>query len=288
MPAEKRKRIDASEGSSDRPIIIDESDHEVPIGSAEVDRPSKKRKIVQQSSQRGSVFSTPATLFSFTPSPIPSEPLESLESPVVRRTPTAPTTSRESEDPWGTDRGGFRKAMLALCEKYTTSADGSIANALVHLSRGVTDLESNPGRSPAYKMEQLKKVGKSPLLNLPGEIRIVIWKFANPPKVSCCFTGTRTHDGRESVFYAQQDAHSALIRALIGRGIPVSRQILWETRGVASSVGLRFCSVWCASVFVRQIRSSFRPPVSPESWERGRPWRNIQKLEVDMESEINR
>ena len=99
--------------------------------------------------------------------------------------------------PWGLDRDSLRRAMLAVWDKHNTSADESIDSALVALSRIDTDLERHPGRSPAYKIAQMEKTGNPPLLNLPGEVRNVIWKYANPGQANCCFTGTKTHDTSE-------------------------------------------------------------------------------------------
>lgn len=280
MPAQKRKHVDAYQGSPDQPIVIDESDHEDKHGDVELERPSKKRKTAHLSDQLANGFSNPTVLVSAPPSPMPSEPL-----PLSNDQPVATTSGLQ--DPWDTARDGLRQMIFAVWEKHNNSVDGFIGNALYHLNHAVLDLERNPGRSPAYKTAQLAKIGNSPLLNLPGEIRNVIWEFANPPEVCCCLTGSETHD-HGSTACRTEDQDSALIRALVGRGIPASRQVLWETCGVATPVGLRFCSWWCADDCVLRIKQSNEPPVLRGSWEKGKPWRNIWKLEVDLRSDIKR
>lgn len=290
MPAEKRRRLDASKSSYGQPVVINESDHEDNQRDVERDRPNKKRKTACLSSRLAEGLATHATLFSNSLLPMSSETAVPPETQLqlMQRPPTSRAASAESEGPWGADRVGLRQAIIAVWEKYRKSDDGSIDRTLTGLGRLVTGLESDPGRSPAYKIAQLKKVGNSPLLNLPGEIRNVIWEFANPPWVSCCFAGTKTHDNVRNSDLKFQDELWALIRAFVGRGIPVSRQVLWETRGVATPIDSRFCSRRCASFFVSRIMESQKPSTYTTSWESGKPWRSVQKLEVDMRSEVER
>lgn len=288
MPAEKRKHVDAFEGSPDQRAVVVESGYEDGSNESEVNKPSKKRKTAYSSHWFSEGDASSATLSRSPPPPVYSESEVPSEKQLqlVQKPPTPQVTTPESEDPWGTDRESLRRAVLGLWEKYRTSVDGSIDEALSRLVGVAADLKDHPGRSPAYKILQVKKVGKSPLLNLPGEIRNVIWQFANLPQVSCCMTGTKCHDNQRARDLKVGDWDWSLIRALVGRGIPVHRQVLCETRGVATPVGARFCSWTCASIFTFRIEDAHKPARLSRSWQRGRLWREIQKLEVDMQSEM--
>ncbi|KPI39973.1 uncharacterized protein AB675_11306 [Cyphellophora attinorum] len=96
------------------------------------------------------------------------------------------------------------------------------------------------------------------LLDLPAEIRNLIWKFANPKTPKCCCDGLWWHkvgdmprhtvDGLHELLYRHE--HSGCREAgdvifaygKLGRGVPINRQILRESRHVAKPVALKFAA----------------------------------------------
>jgi hypothetical protein len=94
------------------------------------------------------------------------------------------------------------------------------------------------------------------LLDLPAEIRNIIWKFANPKTPKCCCEGLWWHKvgdlPKHAAEYPRYDCKPAdrdedvvFAYGQLGRGIPVNRQILRESRRVATPSGFDVCSLDC-------------------------------------------
>jgi hypothetical protein len=287
MPALKRKRPedDDDTGTSVKPIVVDESEEEEPGVVSKRSQGATKRNSNEIQSNEAT-----CRLQQDTPQgpPIKKQKVDESASIEFNFSGALFRSSEVSEldevgypqAAWGRDRPLLSAFLLQAANTFRTdTVDSSLLDVLRNMERMATSLQADPGRSPAYKRAQNTMAqNQSLLMQLPLEIRRMIWKAANPPKLDCCFAGLRWHDqDRAATAMGIKNFNVAYIHLTKGRGLPISRCILTESQAVAEPVEALLCSLSCMLKMEYWLQAILlRPGPEPQR----KKWMFLRRLKV--------